>query len=1255
MFLTSILRKTTGPKLKYVLEIALAKRGVNLSWADVGQVFTKAKYGDIYNVYSWLYAGVISLNMQQIRELTNEHITVDSILEMLQSDSFIQMKREFTKGELEGRPDNFYPFNPDDEFEVTDEVIQTIREDMGDILYKMIRGESLYTMYTETYPGRALFIYFVQQRLNEPDYSKVYGKVQAILELFPKYLPSYSETLDHNMIGLINTHLKQFLTRKEDIQQILHSDVNTKFKKSGNIFDAEKERKFKFYDTNQREECKDVIPDIISIFNLSKTYLNYTTQSNDYGISTTLIEVTLDKQLNDSIDQIKTILKTKSGRSFSFEKNSVLGTSRVIKDTAKKNESEGLKLIDKAMSAYVGVDSPDMLSIYNRIQNESLNINYDLSIDSSAKATAPPNIQAAVRDRVLGNVVVKAKDTTSIYLRDFLHPDCEYNKRIYADGKQLNDYYLRIPTLKGARDFIALCRGVNAIRNLQNDIRNMPNISLSDCIITSEEELQNLKKAGSIQNYIFANNFELDKHIFEDKFLAEDINIELGGKSRDYNGNIRNTLLSSRIQEANIDYSSIHMADPSVKNKEIMVKRQAPGKAYGNMWLNLMPLYYNSDNDPAERIKYITPTSNIEFYDRIYNANDCIDYVLMIARATGEKDITGIIWDNTVLSAKQRAVAKKMSISDIQSDSTPFRVIESMSYMNFVNDIGVYELIKEVINDVVIPFAACQGDRAAFKGACFIRDMIETGYLLDEELINNLSKTYTTQEPKGLSLLKLKNLSLVAKTVRSIITCKNANQVTQYCKSFYNALEAFKAGYVIKMKVNRDTIVVDSLQNKFHKYEISFRSTIRALQSTNISVIIEEAINYSYLYDLFLRLYGELFWALKNIGYDAVSLGNYPTNNDNEASSLEVLNLMHNMYLSHRSTLMKTIIARFKQMKDAYTLQPEVNTYATYNSLEYKFIKICEILNFNSNDTKSYADKANQIGGDRKYEAKLQDLCNLISVDNIQYLETYYSYVFEHSNNQLRTTLGLHPELDQTVVNVEEIVSKALDVLTLQTSFVQPSLAYRNAMKQTPFYRDKEFDAQGFASRDGKIMIFEKGGKHYLLRKEGYLLGYDGTTVKPIESIHSVQYKNFDKSGKGYIADVAYEDNNHKLLDSDSITYFMDVSTKDSKYDEAILTKAELVASRIAATKRIIAELENKAAMLTDSSMEVLGISEVIDVDNSGQYDIVPTQSSGSTSLATIQNQIDNHKVALYRDVQQFNSMSSNLKEVVGITITKVL
>ena len=1254
MFLTSILRKTTGSKLKYVLEIALAKRGVNLLWEDVGQVFTKAKYGDIYNVYSWLYAGVISLNMQQIRELTNGHITVDSILEMLRSDSFVQMKREFSKGELDGRPDNFYPFNPDDDFEVTDEVIQTIHEDMGEIIYKMIRGESLYVMYTETFPGKALFIYFVQQKLKEPDYMKVYGKVQDILALFPKYLPSYSEALDHNMIGLINSHLRNILTRKEDIQQALHSDVTTKFKKGGNVFDAEKERKTKFYDLGHKEECKDVIPDIINIFNLSKTYLNYSTQSNDYGISTTLIEVTLDKQLNDSIDKIKNILKTKSGRSYSFEKNSVLGTSRVIKDTAKKNESEGLKLIDKAMAAYVGVDSPEMLSIYNRIQNEKLDIVQDISIDSSAKESAPSYITGN-KDRVLGNVVVKARDTSSIYLRDFLHPELSDNKRVHAFGKTLNDYYLRIPTLKGARDFIALCRGVNAIRNLQNDLKTMPNINLSDCIITSEEELQNLKKAGSIQNYLFSNNFDLDKTIFEDKFLAEDINIELGGRSREYNGNIRNTLLASRIQETNIDYSGIHMTDPSVKNKEIMVKRQAPGKAYGNMWLNMMPMYYGSEVLPSERIKHITPTSNIEFYDRIYKAEDCGDYITMIAKAKGEKDITGIIWDNTVLSAKQRAVSKKISISDIQSDSTPFRVIESMSYMNFINDIGVYELIKQVITDVVIPFAACQGDKAAFKGAYFIKDMIETGYILDEDLINNLSKAYPTQENKSLALLKLKNLSLVAKTIRSIITCKDVSEVSNYCKYFYTALEARRAGFIIKMKVNRDNIVVDSLINKFKRYEIAFINTMNVLKTADISTIVNEAVNYSYLYDLFLSLYGELFWALRNIGYDVVSLGNYPTNNDNEASSLEVLNLMHNMYISHRSTLMKTIISKFRQMKDAYTFQPEANAFQAYNSLEYKFTRICEILNFGSNKIKSYVEKATQIGGDRKYEAKLQELCNLISVDNIQYLENYYSYVFEHSNNQLRTTLGLHPELDQVTVNVEEMVSKALDVLMLQTTFVQPSLAYRNAMKQTPFYRDKEFDSQGFATKDGKIMIFEANGKYYLLRKEGYLLSYDGVTVKPVESIKSVQYKNFDKSGRPYIADIAYDNNNHKLLDSDSKTYFMDVSTRDSKYDENILTKAELVMGRITATRKTIAELENKAAMLTDSNMEVLGISEVIDMDDNGQYDIVVSPQGNNTSLATIQHQIDNHKVALYRDTQQFNEMSSNLREVVSITITKVL
>ena len=131
MFLTSILQKTTGPKLKYVLEIALAKRGVNLSWDHVGKIFTKADFGDIYNVYSWLYAGVISLNMNQIKSNINGPLTVDSLLNMLQEDWFVLTKREQGKSESESAPDNFYPFNPEDGFEVTDEVIQTIREDMG--------------------------------------------------------------------------------------------------------------------------------------------------------------------------------------------------------------------------------------------------------------------------------------------------------------------------------------------------------------------------------------------------------------------------------------------------------------------------------------------------------------------------------------------------------------------------------------------------------------------------------------------------------------------------------------------------------------------------------------------------------------------------------------------------------------------------------------------------------------------------------------------------------------------------------------------------------------------------------------------------------------------------------------------------------------------------------------------------------------------------------------------------------------------
>ena len=1103
-------------------------------------------------------------------------------------------------------------------------------------------------------------MYYIQQRTNERDYIKVQDKVNAVLDLFPQYLPSYSENQENNMIGLINTHVRKFLSRKEDIQKIINGEVKTKIVKGGNILDIEKERKLKFYEQESKEEYKDVIPDIINIFNLSKTFLNYTTQGNDYGISTTLIEVTLDKQLNETIDQLSSILATTSGRRYNFEKNSILGTSRVVKDTAKKNETEGLKLIDKAIAAYVGVDAPDILSIYNRINSEKLSVSQDMSISSLAVQGAPANIPSDSRDKVCGNIVVKSKDI--IHLRDFLHPDFENSKRVYAYGKQLEDYYLMVPTLKGARDFIALCRGVNAIRNLQDDLKRMPNISLSDCIITSEEELKDLKKAGSIQNYLFVNNFDLDKHIFEDKFIAEEIQIELENRQKDYNGNIRNALMSSRIQETFIDYADFQIADPKVKNKEIIVKRQAPAKAYSTMWLSMLPQYYDSDVKSEDRIKFITPTSNIEFYDRIYTAEDCGLYIRMISGAVEEKDITGNLWENTVLNAKQRAVVKKTSISSLSTTApTPFRVIESMSYMNFTNDIGAYDLLKKAIEDFIIPASICKNSVYTFLGVKLIKDMLETGYILDEKMIEYAGTLSTSKDfQKALNLVKVKNLSLVAKTARSIIACKNTDELYKYCESFGNNMANYASKFNEKMQVGRGRQEIKFLEGKFGPISKEFNRIKSALQSVNMNDVITDCINNSYLYDLFLSLYGDLFWVLKNIGYDVVSLGSYPTNNDNGDSSVEVLNLMHNMYLSHRSTLMKSLISKFRKLKDAYTLQPEADAYRTYTTLEYKFLKICEILGFDSTRTKDYTDKAKEIGTNRELELKLQELCNLISVDNIQYLDTYYSYVFEHSNTQLRQTLGLHPELKQTSVNTEEFTSKAEDILSLQSSFKQPSLAYCNAMKRSPFYRDKEFDAKGFAVENGKLQIWEKNGKHYILRKEGYLLCFDGHEVKPIEAISSVKTKKLDNNGRYVIKEIAYDDS-YRLLDSDDKTYLVTNTSED------LLTKTKLIKSRIRLAENQMLALQDKVSMIEDrllmiedSSMKTAeGVSEIIESDANGQYDIVPVQSGAlglmKAKLEDLKSDIGKYQVSIHSDNQQLRSISSNLQEVYDITITKVL
>lgn len=1247
MFLTSILQKSTGPKLKYILEIALAKRGVNLGWDNIGKKFTKEDYGDIYTVYSWLYAGVISLNMAQILNYTKGMITVDSLLNMLQDDWFVMEKRELLKGEVEAKSENLYPFNPDDGFEVTDEVIQIIREDMGDIIYRNIKGESLYVIYAETFPIRAVFMYYIKERSNEKDYVQVQSKVNAVLELFPKYLPSYSEAQDNNMIGLINTHLRQFLSRKPDIQKIINGEVKTKVVKGGNVLDLEKERKLKFYDAREKEEYKDVIPDIINIFDLSKMFLNYTTQANDSGISTTLIEVTLDKQLSEAIEQLYSIVASPSGRKYSFEKNSILGTSRVVKDTARKNEMEALKLIDKAMSAYVGIDSPEILSAYNRMNSKPLDIIKDISISKQARAKAPANIPDSLKDRVCGNIVAKADDTAAIYIRDFLNKDFESRGTVYANGKELSNYYLRIPMLKGAKDFMALCKGVNAIRNLQKDLKSMPNVSLSDCIITSESELNKLKKAGSLQNYLFSNNFELDRSIFGDKYLAEEIQIDLGNKSKDYNGNIREVLLSSRIQEAHIDYSDIHLTDPNMKSKEILIKRQAPGKVYSTMWLSMFPQYYDTDIEPSERIKRITPTANVEFLDRVYSAKDCDLYIDRITRKSSERDFTGAMWQDTVLNAKKRIVTDKIFIGDISAtDYTPFRVVESLSYMNFVNDIGAYELLKEVIDDVIIPITFCNNSVYACIGAYLVKDMIETGYILDESILNQLSSMELTQDSlKNLNLMKVKNMSIVAKTIRSLITCKNTVDIYSYCKKLGESMERYSGRLVVKYTARRKSLSVNVMTNKINKIKSTFQRIRSQLTAESVGSVLNESLNLSYLYDLFLNLYGELFWSLRNIGYDVVSLGNAPTSNDNTQEYIDELTLMHNLYLAHRSTLIKTIIAKFKQIKDAYALQPDAHMYATYNSLEYKLLKICEILNLDAKTTKSYVDKAKQIGNDKQFEVKLQKLCNLISVDNIQYLDNYYAYVFEHSNNQLRTTLGLHPELKQSTVNTEELVSKARDVLSLQSSFIQPSLAYCDAMKETPLYRDKEFDSNGFAVKDGKMIVWEKNDRYYVLRKEGYLLCYDGNEVKPVDAISSVVVKSFDENGREKIEDIDYTED-CKLLDSNDKTYLA-----KGKVDDYII-KIGLINGRIQYKERQLLELSEKAALIQKSDADLIGLDAPIEISQDGQFVLAETRND---SYSLVKSKIDDLSADISSDKMQLMKINQNLKEVVGITITKVL